>query len=959
MKTFEDFYKEHVINEGTNRINKVTELLDKANVQDEKVRSTLLKWARSSNNDDVLNKEARKLISEPWENGEEERKQLLTLMNSDKGKEGYHKNNTLAAAVEKAAKTKNFEVVDKKIEDIENKCTDEEKKAKLTPALNKLKDAIDKVREAASVVAEDPEPLPADEDSEFDKLVQAAIKRAEEADKVIRSINIVYDKESSGVAQVNAKEAAKNIFDDLLRILGRDTSTLLKATDFVKAAARSKGEAKILSSEELTKCYNDAVKDGFSGLDPKEVNTPLFKKSLLVCIGILLLKKHANSPDFTLQGMAQGSGYEKDQVLTEVSKRLSSINIDDKIKQEIGLADISKSDTFIPAVQKYINNIAKGTFSPKTNPEEIKDPKTNPEEIKDPKTNPEEIKEPKAEEDSKAKPEETKTPEEKKAPEGNTNESEKLKRLTSMSTPDEVKEAVKEAFGTEEQPTKIRLKWEEKIESTKSNNDAEDKLSRGETPTPKPNEDVQEEAFKEDVQKLILEKFGQRRITHSFLKTNQDAEHSSKGWEDAKDNLEIVERHFRTSAEKIAQGYTNTTPTREREAIISKLIKLYSNFLLELSKSFYKAKSKLSYGAIGKLGYDIRNDARKTKNKAEAAYKDSRIGRINAQNVKFAQEKANNINIASLEKSENINKDFANTLAYAILHPDKLDEPAKVSGNSNNKKIIDYAINALQNAGIELPPIDGVPILLNELSKKEDLSKKIHEMSARYEDSSNMFILKDDFLKMQNEKDLANIILAIAKNHTGCFTGRASVMTESFKEYYKKFITEEGEPQPDNQVVLNDNQKRIAALIVLVTTDDDTEKRVAASYLATVEKDGTVEDYVKGAESYKKVNSEAVEKYKKLIADANKPQPQPQSNPTPAPVKDPLKNAQNADTNSTVTKTMNIISNNNKQRELNSMSVSTEQPQASVTTAAVGGFTIPERLNKKLIRRRMGNTFFA
>ena len=43
-------------------------------------------------------------------------------------------------------------------------------------------ESTNKVREAASVVAEDPEPLPADEDSEFDKLVQAAIKRAEEAD---------------------------------------------------------------------------------------------------------------------------------------------------------------------------------------------------------------------------------------------------------------------------------------------------------------------------------------------------------------------------------------------------------------------------------------------------------------------------------------------------------------------------------------------------------------------------------------------------------------------------------------------------------------------------------------------------------------------------------------------------------------------------------------------------------
>jgi hypothetical protein len=37
-----------------------------------------------------------------------------------------------------------------------------------------------------------------------------------------------------------------------------------------------------------------------------------------------------------------------------------------------------------------------------------------------------------------------------------------------------------------------------------------------------------------------------------------------------------------------------------------------------------------------------------------------------------------------------------------------------------------------------------------------------------------------------------------------------------------------------------------------------------------------------------------------------------------------------------------------------------QQPiQATVTTSACGNFTIPDRLNKKLIRRKMGNTFFA
>ena len=946
MKTFEDFYKEHVINEGTNRINKVTELLDKANVQDEKVRSTLLKWAKSSNNDDVLNKEARKLISEPWENGEEERKQLLTLMNSDKGKEGYHKNNTLAAAVEKAAKTKNFEVVDKKIEDIENKCTDEEKKAKLTPVLNKLKDAIDKVREAASVVAEAPEPLPTDEDSEFDKLVQAAIERAEEADKVIRSINIVYDKESSGVAQINAKEAAKNIFDDLLRILGRDTSTLLKATDFVKAAARSKGEAKILSSEELTKCYNDAAKDGFSGLDPKEVNTPLFKKSLLVCIGILLLKKHANSPDFTLQGMAQGSGYEKDQVLTEVSKRLSSINIDDKIKQEIGLADISKSDTFIPAVQKYINNIAKGTFSPKDEPEETKEPKTNPEETKDPSPSPSPTNTP-AQEGNPTPTQEEKPAEdtEEKPEEESSSNSNSLAKLNNSSSPEDVKQAVKEAFGINNagqvESKLLNAYYKRCDEVQKANSKMAAKSGESKVRTVAPEEPPVQEA--EELVNLILEGRGNR------LRLRQDAEATKAGWEDAKDELNKMAAGYLEQAEIIANGYTDTTPSKKRDSILLKLRSMYSSLALDLSKIFAKHKKSNSYGELGSILYNARMRKDANEQKKEAKYKDSEKGRRDAQIDEITTKKLPEA-IEAFKKIDSEYETLAQVLSYGILHPNNLKDLAKTAWNDIGKKTIgEICLKALSDNGeIEGLTIDTLQPLLSKLSQIKEILPTVQKRAAEYEEGTQYSNIEDDknIYNKLSSKAIAFIgqMRSLGDKLTSKILLKDEVSSLSFKDYYNTIYEDEQQQQvqqPQNNVGLPNlsrDEKRAVAFAILATSNDEQELKAAAEYLSLVGKDGTPSGYIKAIEKYKKENAQAIAQVKAAIArqaNAVLQQPQtPQVQPQTPQVQQPVAQQQPAQ--------------------------QPQQPiQATVTTSACGNFTIPDRLNKKLIRRKIGNTFFA
>ena len=951
MKTFEDFYKEHVINEGTNRINKVTELLDKANVQDEKVRSTLLKWARSSNNDDVLNKEARKLISEPWENGEEERKQLLTLMNSDKGKEGYHKNNTLAAAVEKAAKTKNFEVVDKKIEDIENKCTDEEKKAKLTPALNKLRDAIDKVREAASVVAEDPIPLPADEDSEFDKLVQAAIKRAEEADKVIRSINIVYNKESSGVAQVNAKEAAKNIFDDLLRILGRDTSTLLKATDFVKAAARSNGEAKILSSEELTKCYNDAAKDGFSGLDPKEVNTPLFKKSLLVCIGILLLKKHANSPDFTLQGMAQGSGYEKDQVLTEVSKRLSSINIDDKIKQEIGLADISKSDTFIPAVQKYINNIAKGTFSPKaeedsnTKPEETKDPSPSPSPSPSPTNtpaqegNPTPTQEEKPAEDTEEKPAE---------------ESNSLAKLNNSSSPEDVKNAVKEAFGTNNagqvESKLLNAYYKRCDEVQKANSKMAAKSGESKVRTVAPEEPTVQEA--EELVNLILEGRGNR------LRLRQDAEATKAGWEDAKDELNKMAAGYLEQAEIIANGYTDTTPSKKRDSILLKLRSMYSSLALDLSKIFAKHKKSNSYGELGSILYNARMRKDANEQKKEAKYKNSEKGRRDAQIDEITTKKLPEA-IEAFKKIDSEYETLAKVLSYGILHPNNLKDLAKAAWNNESKKTIgEICLKALSDNGeIEGLTIDTLQPLLSKLSQIKEILPTVQKRAAEYEEGTQYSNIEDDknIYNKLSSKAIAFIgkMRSLGDKLTSKILLKDEISSLSFKDYYNTIYEDEQQQQAQqsqNNVDLPNlsrDEKRAVAFAILATSNDEQELKTAAEYLSLVGKDGTPSGYIKAIEKYKKENAQAIAQVKASIArQANAVLQQPQTPQVAPQVQQPVTQPQTPQVQQPVAQQQ--------------PAQQPQQPiQATVTTSACGNFTIPDRLNKKLIRRKIGNTFFA
>ena len=524
-------------------------------------------------------------------------------------------------------------------------------------AANKLNKIATSFPIAASVMTED--------DNE-EKLKQDLINAAHNLDEIIKGVRLVGGE--SGIDKENAQAAAKQILKALIDKLGTNTKFLIPATKFLTSAAKN-GNAKILTAEELEANFKSASKNmsviGSVKFTSKEFTSPLFKTSLIVCLGMLLLKKLVKSKEFTLEGISKESEFSNFQALNDVSAELNVISIDDKIVNAIGKTDIETSETFIPAIEKFINKLyktAEREVAQNSNYEDTA--KANL------KTNSSDSSSDNSSENSSDKNSSDNSSSDNSSDNSSRNGIwNPIKELTIKSNKQEVLAAIDDFFGaSEENPGKVFNQVLGHMNKARADNDKLYKYSKHE-------EDSQiKEAFGDNL-KIAKAKLGNLSPTIGRFKTGSSELNGGEkngidlSWEHYVDELEKLRKAYKSKAEQIAANFIDKIVSIPKKSdYLVKLKKLSSDFESTMYDVYAKAKKRNSYSELGKIGHDLRNDYHDIKEKAKKKYEESKMGQIEAITRNALNEKIQPLTVETLEK--NIPEDWRDVFSYAIMHQD-------------------------------------------------------------------------------------------------------------------------------------------------------------------------------------------------------------------------------------------------------------------------------------------------
>lgn len=796
------------------------------------------------------------------------------------------------------------------------------------------------------------------ENSEYDDLVQDAIRRAEEADQALRSAGIsIGDDYNNGT---NGQRA--QIIEDFINFINE----LCKGNDFIS----NDGGGKIIST--LKNCARDNKLNILETKDAISSSTEILKKPTNLNFIVALLWLKTVAPELY-----------KDALQTPGGTARANQGISDSVKQQYikvinQLGDLILDKDFLKKLGDKIESFDAGSFKEKiinlTNdlkkrmtPEEIEKvkalqgrrtqagdnptpaPETKPNEQAGNNSNPTPEGKPNTQEEKPAEDTEEKPEEE--------SSSNSLAKLNNSSSPEDVKNAVKEAFGTNNagqvESKLLNAYYKRCDEVQKANSKMAAKSGESKVRTVAPEEPPVQEA--EELVNLILEGRGNR------LRLRQDAEATKAGWEDAKDELNKMAAGYLEQAEIIANGYTDTTPSKKRDSILLKLRSMYSSLALDLSKIFAKHKKSNSYGELGSILYNARMRKDANEQKKEAKYKNSEKGRRDAQIDEITTKKLPEA-IEAFKKIDSEYETFAQVLSYGILHPNNLKDLAKAAWNDRSKETIgEICLKALSDNGeIEGLTIDTLQPLLSKLSQIKEILPTVQKRAAEYEEGTQYSNIEDDknIYNKLSSKAIAFIgqMRSLGDKLTNKILLKDEVSSLSFKDYYNTIYEDEQQQQAQqsqNNVDLPNlsrDEKRAVAFAILATSNDEQELKTAAEYLSLVGKDGTPGGYIKAIEKYKKENAQAIAQVKAAIArQANAVLQQPQTQQVQQSVAQP----QAPQAQSQTQQAQQPVAQQQPAQQ-------PQQPiQATVTTSACGNFTIPDRLNKKLIRRKMGNTFFA
>ena len=843
---------------------------------------------------------------------------------------------------------------------------------------------------------------------------EAIEKKLKELDAVVAKRGIDINKMFMDASEIEQGDIAEQVIT-FLKKLGADKNVIIGSSksmkDFLNNTDTNKD--KIFSSEEIREFVSAKDKANLTGSGKVDETVARVLPFVLFILWVNttapdVLQKVSEKT----HGRAQGEGVSENfnSIIKAVSDKRLKLDIKSEPFKILGnkfVNDMLSEDKYNELVDK-LNSIAKEMKKPIKKPalpsrNEISSP-TNTQSQETPN---------KASETETPSNSQEETPEasETSPDKANAEDEEEVRNstkdlitsLTRDSKKEEVNAAIEKVFGTATDANEdgdanrgtVFANLVDAIEKAKKNNQSLYDVShakKNEESEEKP--EVQTEDFFFDCadNKLINETLIGRKIGAALGRVNiSNNERNTNSWNKCLIDLRKKQVATLNKAKTImAKMFDNINSVSKKGNLLVDLKKLDSNYNSSMTAIFIDYRKANSYNGIGAIAHDVRVAGLKGAKKAKEAEENSKFGqesKIINQNI---ENKIESINTQSLDKY--IQEDLRDVFAYAVLNqsnPMVLQEP-DVDSDTGKMTVIKSALNAVANNN-EVFGVGNERELMVFLGKLLEKSKEDQEIGRWLANYKGVYDKKKLMKPIRNVIfDLNKVSGSISKKLSNSPDPYADICSalgltkenlhecvKSFKDYY--LLTEQlfkRNPKPQQLATFTDEERKSLATLCLLAAvgKPDNQKLsalktpAASIVLSKIGRDEaisqhlTINDIIKSAQKFVEENSDKVNKaVQGLMTFVNKePQPQPQPQPTKQPTTQPQPQQQQPTAGQNGQTNVNDISAQNDDSETGGTdyhyadgeSVITT-PQATVTTGAVGGYTIPDRLAKQLIRRRI------
>ena len=878
--------------------------------------------------------------------------------------------------------------------------------------LKDVEDACNNVLNAASVVTEDEvdgnNALDTDTDTTKEESPEAKAieERLKELDAVVAKHNIDINEMFIGASEIEQGDIADQVIA-FLKKLGADKNVIIGGSNTVLKDLLNNADTnkdKVFSPEEIREFVSAKDKANLTGSGKVDETV-----ARVLPFVLFILWVNTTAPDVLQKvsekthGRAQGEGVSENfnSIIKAVSEKRLKLDKKAEPFKDLGdrfINDMLSEDKYKELVNK-LNNIAKEMKRPIEKSASPSKNGANP-----PVNSQSQETQDKAKTDtsSDGQTEASETSPEASPDKANAEDEEEARNstkdlitsLTRDSKKEEVNAAIEKVFGTATDANEdgdanrgtVFANLVDAIEKAKKNNQSLYDVShakKNEESEEKP--EVQTEDFFFDCadNKLINETLIGRKVGAALGRVNiSNNERNTNSWNKCLIDLRKKQVATLNKAKTImAKMFDNINSVSKKGNLLVDLKKLDSNYKSSMTAIFIDYRKANSYNGIGAMAHDARVAGLKGAKKAKEAEENSKFGqesKIINQNI---ENKIESINAQSLDKY--IQEDLRDVFAYAVLNqsnPMVLQEP-DVDSDTGKMTVIKSAFNAVANnnevfgVGNERELMVFLGKLLEKSKEDQEIGRWLANYKGVYDKKKLMKPIRNLIFdlnkvsgsisdKLSNSPDpYADICSAL-----GLTQENLHECVKSFKEYY--LLTEQlfkRNPKPQQSATFTDEEKKsLATLCLLAAVGKPNDQKLSALktpaasiVLSKIGRDEaisqhlTIDDIIKSAQKFVEENSDKVNKAAQgLMTLINK---EPQQQPTVPPATQPTPaTGQNGQTN------VNDISAQNDDSETGGTdyhyadgeSVITT-PQATVTTGAVGGYTIPDRLTKQLIRRRI------
>ena len=503
-------------------------------------------------------------------------------------------------------------------------------------------------------------------------------------------------------------------------------------------------------------------------------------------------------------------------------------------------------------------------------------------------------------------------------------------------------------------------------------------------------------------------RFANRKIKANLGRVNiGNNQRNENSWNKCLDELRNKQTATLGKAKDLASNlFDKINSVSKKGDIIYKLKKLASNYNTSMTSIYMDYRRANSYNGIGALAHDIRVGGMKAEKKAKEFKKGTKAGQeaeIINQNI---ESKLQNINAQSLDKY--IPENLRDVFAYAVLsqsNPMILQEP-DVDSDTGKMTVSKSAFSAVANnnevfgVGNEQELSVFLAKLLEKANKDPELGAWLTKYKGIYDNKKAMMPIRNAIFDFKKHSKQITYKLKNSQNPygdicaaLGISSGNLQESVKSFKDYY--LLNEWfGKAKQNNEATpasfTDEEKKSLATLCLLAAVGMPNEpkfsslKEAAAKMILSkigrdeqIMKKLSTTEIISAAQKYVNENSDkvnpAVQGLMAIIKNAEQNQNQNQNDQNTQNTQNDQntqntqntqndQNTQNQNQNQpqltqlqrrAVNNVSNIMANKNKQKDFSSVVTDNQPAQATVTTGAVGESKIPDRLYRKMIRKRI------